>query len=75
MYAFVVTVASADQAALTSVTARAADAHGYLSISADGKAWLLPQQVLEPFTSPHFELALPSREQTLQLEHMLVGSG
>jgi hypothetical protein len=75
MYGFVITVAAADQAALTSVTTRAADAHGYLSISAAGKTWLLPQQVLQPFTSPHFEISLPSREQTLQLEHMLVGSG
>jgi hypothetical protein len=75
MYGFVTTVAAADQAALTSVTTRAADARGYLTISVAGRAWLLPQRVLEPFTSAHFEVTLPSRQQTLQLQHMLVRSG
>jgi hypothetical protein len=75
MYGFVTTVAAAEQAALTSVTTRAADAHGYLSISVAGQTWLLPQRVLQPFTSPHFEITLASRKQALQLQHMLVRSG
>ena len=74
IYGFVITVPAADLAALTAVTRTAADAHGYLSISVTDRTWLLPR-VLQPFTSPHFEITLPSRNQTLQLQRLLVPSG
>jgi hypothetical protein len=73
-HGLVITVPAADLAALTEVTTTAADAHGYLSISVANRTWLLPR-VLQPFTSPHFEIAFPSRNQTLQLQRMLVPSG
>jgi hypothetical protein len=50
----------------------AADAHGHLTIGVAGRTWLLPT-VLQPFTSP-LEIALPSRNQTLQLHSLLVPS-
>jgi len=73
-YGFVITVPAADQAALTAVTTTAADAHGYLSIRVADRTWLLPR-VLQPFTSPHLEIAFPSRNQTRQLQRLLVPSG
>lgn len=73
-YGFVITLPAADLAALKAVTTTAADAHGYLSISVADKTWLLPQ-VLQPFTSPHFEIAFPSRNQARQLYRMLVPAG
>ena len=73
-YGFIITVPAADQAALTAVTMTAANAHGYLSISVGGRTWLLPM-VLQPSTSPHFEVTFPSRNQVLQLQRLLVPSG
>lgn len=73
-YGFIITVPAADQAALTAVTTTAANAHGYLSISVGGRTWLLAR-VLQPFTSPHFEITFPSRNQVLQLQRLLVPSG
>jgi hypothetical protein len=70
IHGFVITVPAADLAALRAVTTTAADAHGYLSISVTDRTWLLPR-VLSPFTSPHFEIVFPSRNQTLQLQRML----
>ena len=58
-YGFIITVPAVDQAALTAVTTTAANAHGYLSISVGGRTWLLPR-VLQPFTSPHFEITSPA---------------
>jgi hypothetical protein len=72
-HGFVVTVPAADQAALTAVTTTAAGAHGYLSISVAGRTWLLPR-VVRPFTSPHFEITFPDRNQVLQLQRMLAAS-
>jgi hypothetical protein len=73
-YGFIVTVPAADQAALTAVTTTAADAHGYLSLRVAGRTWLLAR-VLQPFKSPHLEITFPSRNQVLQLQHLLVPSG
>jgi hypothetical protein len=73
-YGFVITVPADDQAALTGVTTTAADAHGYLSISVAGRAWLL-SRVLQPFTGPNMEITFPSRNQVLQLHRLLVSSG
>jgi len=72
-YGFVITVPAANQVALTAVTTTAADAHGYLSISVAGRTWLLPR-VVRPFTSPHFEITFPSRNQVLRLQRMLAAS-
>jgi len=66
-------VPAANQAALTAVTTTAANAHGYLSISVAGRTWLLPR-VVRPFTSPHFEITFPSRNQVLRLQRMLAAS-
>jgi hypothetical protein len=74
VHGFVITVPAADLAALTAVTTTAANAHGYLDIGVAGRTWLLPR-VLRPFTSPHFEIAFPSRNQALQLQRPLVPSG
>jgi hypothetical protein len=74
MYGLAITVPAADLAALTAVTTTAADAHGYLSISVAGRTWLLPR-VLQPFTSAHFEIAFPGRNQALQLQRLLVPPG
>jgi hypothetical protein len=74
MHGFVITVPAADLAALTAVTTTAADAHGYLDIGVAGRTWLLPR-VLRPFTSPHFEVVFPSRNEALQLQRLLVPSG
>lgn len=74
VHGFVITVPAADLAALTAVTTTAADAHGYLDIGVAGRTWLLPK-VLQPFTSPHFEITFPSRNQALQLQRQLVPSG
>jgi len=63
----VITVPTADLAALKAITTTAADAHGYLSIRVADRTWLLPR-VLQPFTGPHFELAFPSRNQALQIQ-------
>ena len=72
-YGFIITVPAANQAALTAVTTTAANAHGYLSISVAGRTWLLPR-VVRPFTSPHFEITFPDRNQVLQLQRMLAAS-
>ena len=72
-YGFIITVPAAKQAALTAVTTTAANAHGYLSISVAGRTWLLPR-VVRPFTSPHFEVTFPNRNQVLQLQRMLAAS-
>jgi len=72
-YGFVITVPAANQVALTAVTTTAADAHGYLSISVGGRTWLLPR-VLQPFTSPHFEITFLNRNQVLRLQRMLAAS-
>ena len=74
VYGFVITVPAADLAALKAVTTTAADAHGYLSISAADRTWLLPR-VLQPFTSPHLEITFPSRNQAHQLYRALVPAG
>ena len=73
-YGFIITVPAANQSALTAVTTTAANAHGYLTISVAGRTWLLPR-VIRPFTSPHFEITFPSRNQVLQLQRLLVPSG
>jgi hypothetical protein len=73
-YGFIITVPAANQAALTAITTTAANAHGYLSISVGGRSWLLAR-VLQPLTSPHLEITFPSRNQVLQLHHLLVPSG
>jgi PadR family transcriptional regulator, regulatory protein PadR len=71
VYAFMMILPGAEVAALTAVTTTAADSQGYLDISVAGKTWLLPK-VLQPFTGPQLEIALPTRNQTRQLQHILV---
>jgi len=67
------TVPAADVAALTTVTTRAADARGAVDISVDGKIWALPL-AMAPLTHGQFEIVLPTQNQALQLQHILVPS-
>jgi hypothetical protein len=71
-YGFLIAIPAAEQPALKAITTTAANAHGYLTISIVGRTWLLPS-VRQPFTSP-LQVALPSRNQTLQLHNLLVPS-
>jgi hypothetical protein len=71
-YGFFIAIPAAEQPALKAITTTATNAHGYLTISIAGRTWLLPS-VRQPFTSP-LQVALPSRNQTLQLHHLLVPS-
>ncbi len=71
-YGFLIVIPAAEEPALKAITTTAADAHGYLTISVAGRTWLLPS-VRQPFTSP-LQVALPSRNQTLQLHRLLVPS-
>jgi hypothetical protein len=73
-HGLIITVAPADQAALTAVTTTAFDAKGYLIFSVSGRTWVLPM-VLQPFTGPNFEVAFPTSNQVLKLQRLLVPSG
>jgi hypothetical protein len=67
-----VTITAAGVSSLASFRLTRRYAHGYLTISIADRTWLLPS-VRQPFTSP-LQVALPSRNQTLQLHHLLVPS-
>jgi len=68
-----ITLPTADVAALTAVTTRAYDAQGAVDISIAGKTWGIPMQ-LAPLTHGQFAIVLPSSGQTLQLQRLLVPS-
>jgi hypothetical protein len=71
---FFVALPLSDTAALTTVTTTAYDAHGYLAISVAGQTWALPR-VLQPFTSPQFQVMLPNWSQAARVQHILNSSG
>jgi hypothetical protein len=73
-YEFTITLPGTEVPALTAVTTTAADARGPLTLSIDGKTWVLPP-VFQPFTGRQFQVSLPSKNQALQLQRMLVPSG
>jgi len=70
-YGFWVNVPTADAAAVTAVIKQAYDARGALAVNVDGKTWSAPQ-VLQPFSGQQFQISLPSRNQALQLQRILV---
>ena len=70
-FGFTVGVPAADVAAVTAVIKQAYDARGALAISVAGKTWTAPQ-VLQPFQGQQLQIALPIRNQALQLHRLLV---
>lgn len=70
-YALLIILPPADVAALTAITTKASDSRGYVDISVAGKTWSLPE-ALAPLTGGRFQIVLPSRNQALQLQRILV---
>lgn len=70
-YGFMVGVQPAQVAAVTSVILQAYDSRGALGVSVDGKLWEAPQ-VTQPFPGQQFQINLLSKDQALQLYHLLV---
>ncbi len=66
-----VAVPAADVAAVTGVITQAYDSQGAIDISVAGKTWGAPE-VIRPFPGRQFEIVLPSRNQFLQLQRILV---
>jgi hypothetical protein len=63
-----------DAAAVTALIARAYRSRDALGIIVAGKLWEAPQ-VIEPFPAQQMQIALPSRNQALQLYRILVPRG
>jgi hypothetical protein len=70
-YGFMVAMPAADAAAVTAVIKQAYDARGALAVNVAGKTWSAPQ-VLQPFSGRQFQISLPSKNQALQLQRILV---
>jgi len=73
-YGFMITLSAAEVPELTAVTTTAADDQGPLALSVDGRTWFLPM-VTQPFTSRQLMIPLPSKDQAVQLRHLLVTPG
>jgi hypothetical protein len=73
-YQIMITLPAADVAATTAVVTTAYDSRGGVDFSVAGRSWGLPM-VLRPFRSQQLSVALPSKNQALQLYHLLVPSG
>jgi hypothetical protein len=73
-YQIMITLPAADVAAATAVVTTAYDSRGGVDFSVAGRSWSLPM-VLRPFRSQQLSVALPSKNQALQLYHLLVPSG
>ena len=73
-YGFMVAVPAADVAAVTAAIRRAYDSRGALGVSVAGQLWEAPQ-ITVPFPGRQLEIALLSRNQALQLHHILVPAG
>jgi len=69
--ALLIAVPAADRAALTAVTTTAYHSGGAMDITVAGKTWALPR-AMAPITGGQFEIALPSSNQALQLQRILV---
>lgn len=74
LYGFIVAVPSADVAAVTAVIRRAYDTRSAVGISVAGKLWEAPM-ALEPFPGQRLQITFLSRNQALQLHHVLIPSG
>ena len=73
-YALAIAVPASDRAELTAVTTQAADSQGAVDVSVAGKTWALPMAAA-PLTQGQFMITLPSRNEVLQLQRILVSSG
>jgi hypothetical protein len=69
-----VAVPAADVAAVTAAIGQAYNSRDALGVSVAGKLWDAPQ-VFRPFPGRQLEITLPSRNQALQLHHILVPAG
>jgi hypothetical protein len=74
IYQIMITLPAADVAAATAVVTAAYDSRGGVDFSAGGRTWALPM-VFRPFRSQQLSVALPSKNQALQLHRLLVSSG
>lgn len=70
-YGFMVAPLAAQVAAVTALIRQAYNSHGALGVTVDGKLWQATQ-VPSPFSGQQFQIALQSRDQALQLYHLLV---
>ena len=73
-YQIMITLPAADVTAATAVVTTAYDSRGGVDFSVAGRTWALPM-VLRPFRSRQLSIALPSKNQALQLHRLLVPSG
>ena len=73
-YQIMITLPAADVTAATAVVTTAYDSQGGVDVSVAGRTWALPK-VLRPFRSQQLSIALPSKNQALQLHGLLVSSG
>ncbi len=74
VYQIMITLPAADVTAATAVVTTAYDSQGGVDFSVAGRTWALPK-VLRPFRSRELSIALPSKNQALQLHRLLVPSG
>ena len=73
-YGFMVAVPAADVAAVTAAIRQAYNSRDALGVSVAGKLWEAPQ-VAAPFPGRQLGISLLSRNQALQLHHILVPAG
>jgi hypothetical protein len=73
-YQIMITLPAADVSAATAVVTTAYDSRGGVDFSVAGRTWALPM-VLRPFRSQQLSIALPSKNQALQLHRLLVSPG
>src|SRR4029077_5782323 len=73
-YQIMITLPAADVTAATAVVTTAYDSQGAVDFSVAGRTWALPM-VFRPFRSQQLSIALPSKNQALQLHRLLVSSG
>jgi hypothetical protein len=74
VYQIMITLPAADVTAATAVVTTAYDSRGAVDFSVAGRTWALPM-VFRPFRSKQLSIALPSKNQALQLHRLLVPSG
>jgi len=74
VYQIMITLPAADVAAATAIVTTAYDSRGGVDFSVAGRTWALPM-VFRPFRSKQLSIALPSKNQALQLHRLLVPSG
>lgn len=72
-YGLTVAVPAADVGAVTAVISQAYNARDAVGITVAGRLWQAPQ-VASPFPGQQLEISLLSRNQALQLYHLLVPS-